>query len=754
MQERIIKYRIVIVVASVVITLLSLLMFPKLEVNTNLDDSIPETIENRVYLKKLDSIFGGSEMILIMLHSEDVVNASTLGRLKSIADDLCQIEGIDRCVSPFDAKEFSYENGIMLMETLLDEIPDDNSDYESVKSRIAANTMASRFFSEDFTLVSLILSKNLQTPDTIIEAIKEVVAEHPGREEVLIGGLPYIRYSISGNIRKDLILLVPLALLLMVFMLYFSFREWLGVFLPFLIVVMSIILSFGVMAILGWKISLISILLPIMLIAIANDYGIHLIARYQELSRGDESLSMKQICKQIFHDLKRPIIITGLTTIGGVLGLLSHSLKPAAQLGVVTGLGIGFAMVLSLWLLPALLSFFKPKVPSAKTRPNRVALADRWLRRISKWVTLHPVRIVILAAIIGVIGFLGIFFIEVDTNIEGYFTGKSDVGRSTDLINSKLGGSQYISVLFNGDVFLPEVLQRMEQYEKKIAEDPAVGHVSSPVTLLKELSKGFYNPGEKGYNQLPATAEEAYQLLEVFTMGGNEDAVEQFIDYNYEYARILISLKDGSNSTGKNLQKKLNKLMQNDPNVEFIAGTCLTKIELADMVVKGQIKSLVYALIVVFILLSIVFSSPKAGILSSSPLTIAILVLFGLMGILGIKLDITTALLSSIMIGVGIDYTIHFLWRFKIERARGLNHKEAAHITLCTAGRGIFFNAISVMVGFFALALSGFAPMRFFGILVLISIATCLICALLLVPSIVILMKPRFLEKNKQKLLP
>jgi hydrophobe/amphiphile efflux-3 (HAE3) family protein len=749
MQERIIRFRILIIAASVIITILALLLLPRLEVNPSLDEYVPEHIENRVFLKKLDSIFGGSEMILVMLHSEDVVKASTLERLKSMADDLCQIEGIDRCITPFDATEISYEDGFMLMEPLLEEISDAD-DYESLKERIGGNTMAGRFFSDDFTLVSLILSKNLQTPDTIIEVIQEVIAGHPGSEEVLIGGLPFIRYSISGNIKSDLILLVPLGLVLMVLMLYFSFREWQGVFLPFIVVVMSVIMSFGVMALLGWQISLISILLPIMLIAIANNYGIHLIARYQELARSGASLSMKQICKQIYIDLWRPILITALTTIGGVLGLLSHTLVPAAQLGVLTAIGIGFALILSIWLLPALLSFFKLPEPSSKKKPARMALADRWLNRFSGWVTLYPKRIVILAISIGALGLIGIFFIEVDTNIEGYFTGKSEVRRSSDLINDKFGGSQFISILFSGDVLQPDLLHRMEKYEKEIAEDPAVGNVSSPVILLKELSKGFYNPGEDGYYQIPASAGEAYQFIEVFSMGGNADAVEQFIDYNYEYSRILVSLKDGSNSTGKHIQKKLKQITKGDPNVEFIAGTSLTKIELADMVVRGQIKSLIYAMVVVFILLSLVFRSLKAGVLSSSPLSVAILVLFGIMGILGINLDIATALLSSIMIGVGIDYTIHFLWRFKIERGRGLDHKEAARVTLSTAGRGIVVNAVSVILGFIPLSLSNFVPMRFFSALVVISIFTCLISALLLVPAIVILTKPRFLEQNNK----
>jgi predicted RND superfamily exporter protein len=231
-------------------------------------------------------------------------------------------------------------------------------------------------------------------------------------------------------------------------------------------------------------------------------------------------------------------------------------------------------------------------------------------------------------------------------------------------------------------------------------------------------------------------------------MAGNENTVEQFLDYNYENSRMLISLKDGSNNESKRLLKKMQEMTEDDPDVAFIAGTSLTKIELADMVVRGQVKSLMLAMVVIFLLITIIFKSLRAGLLSVLPLTIAILILFGMMGFLGITLDIATALISSIMIGVGIDYTIHFLWRFKQEHLKGSDHNEAAYIALTTTGRGIIINAISVIIGFLALTLSNFEPLRFFGGLVVLSITTCLICALVLIPAIVILVKPKFLEKN------
>ena len=748
MNYWLIKYRLPIVVFFTGITLLALLLMPRLEVNPDLDSYVPEHIDNQKYIKQLDSIFGGSEMVLVMLQAEDVINHSTLGRLNVLGQELQELQGIERCITPFDAQDISTQEGFIVMEPLLEPLPESPSEYDALKAKIRENSMASPFFScDDFSVASLILIKDSEiSDDLLIQQIDSVIIMHPGSEEVLLGGLPYVRYSINENINKDLAILLPVALVLMVLMLFAAFREWKGVILPFVVVVMSMILSFGVMALLGWQISLISVLLPIMLIAIANDYGIHMIARYQELAQKDESLSMIQICKRIYKDLRRPIIVTALTTIGGILGLLTHTMVPAAQLGVLAAIGIGFALMLSIWFLPALLSYFKPYRKAPHARKRRVASADRWLQRISKLVTTYPRQVVIVAAIMGMLGAAGILFIKVDTNIEGYFLGKSKVSRGIDVINNKMGGSQFISILFTGDVLSPEILTRMEGYEQVLLEDPAVGSVSSPVTLVKELSKGFYAVDEPGYGQIPSTVNEVYQSIEIFSMGGNEDALEQLIDYNYKNSRLLISLKDGSNNEGKRLYKKMKELTEDDPDVKFIAGPSLSKIELADMVVSGQIKSLILAMVVIFVLLSLIFKSLNAGVLSVLPLSVAILVLFGLMGFFGITLDIATALISSIMIGVGIDYTIHFLWRFKEERSKGVDHREAAYITLITTGRGIIINALSVIIGFLALTLSNFEPLRFFGGLVVISITTCLICALVLIPSIVILIKPRFLE--------
>lgn len=747
MNTWIVKYRLLIIISTLCLTVGALSLFPRIEVNPDLDKYIPEHIENKKYLVELDSVFGGNEMILVLFKADDVFNPSSLERIKAISQELKSLEGIQSSFSVFNAQHIRTEDGFMIMEPLIENIPHSQGELELLKTRVESNKMASRFFVDDYSLASIILMKAPACSDNlVIEDIQNVISNSPGSEEVILGGMPYVRYSISGNINKDLKLLLPMAMLLMIFMLYFSFKEWKGVFLPFTIVVISMVLSFGVMALLSWKMSLITILLPIMLIAIANDYGIHMMAHYQELARLDQGYSMSDICLKIYRDLKRPIVITSLTTIAGILGLLTHTMIPAAQLGVLAAIGIAFALFLSIWFLPAVLSYFKPV--SKDNHKVMLLSPDRILQRFSSSVVRYPKRVVLISLIVSLLGVVGLSFIRVDTNVENYFLGNSDISRSIKLINNKFGGTQYLSIYIEGDVLDPALLRRMESYESQLLEDENIGSLSSPVVLFKELSKGFYNSDEEQYGQLPATADEAYQMIEMYSMSGDEEAIYQFLDYNYQTARILVSLKNASNSDVKRVLEKIESITSNDELVKYIAGQALTPMQLAEMVIDGQIKSLLFAISVVFILLSIIFRSVSAGVLSAVPLALSILVMFGLMGFLGIALDIATALLSSIMIGVGIDYTIHFIWRFKKELTATKSYPQAVEKTLMSTGRGIIFNGLSVIIGFLALTFSNFAPLRFFGGLVVVSISTCLLSALVLIPAIIVLLKPRFLNKR------
>ena len=269
------------------------------------------------------------------------------------------------------------------------------------------------------------------------------------------------------------------------------------------------------------------------------------------------------------------------------------------------------------------------------------------------------------------------------------------------------------------------------------------------------MSRAICHRSETGYDQIPQSRDAVAQYLELYSMSSDPEDFEKMVDFSYKTAQITAQIKSESTGVIKKVVKRIEKKIDHDPIFTMVGGFAPVYSQLVDEVIKGQIISLFLSIVVVAGLVMILFRSLGAGIISIIPLGISLVLLFGLMGYVGIELNFATALLSSIMVGVGIDYTIHFLWRYREERSRGLNTVTAIQLTYRTVGRGIVFNALSVIVGFVILMFSSFPPIRFFGFLIVLSISTCLVGALVLLPSICIVFKPKFLEpplinKNNQ----
>jgi len=255
------------------------------------------------------------------------------------------------------------------------------------------------------------------------------------------------------------------------------------------------------------------------------------------------------------------------------------------------------------------------------------------------------------------------------------------------------------------------------------------------------------------YDKIPDDRNAVAQYFELYSMSGDPDDFEKMVDFPYEHALLTARLNTASTKKMDHVINRVKQKTVNDPDVSLVGGFGSILSELAHKVVDGQLLSLGLAIVVVGILLMVLFRSVVAGLISAIPLGVSVTTLFGLMGIFRIELNVATAMLSSIMIGVGVDYTIHYLWRNREERQNGLDPQAAAKKTLATTGRGIVFNAMSVMVGFVVLLTSSFIPVRFFGFLVIVSISSCLMGALILIPALCIVIKPKFLEPKLSRMI-
>ncbi len=741
----IIKYRWWIIGASLLITLVFALQIPRARIDPNLDHYIPKTMQSRVNTEKIEEIFGGNDMLMVVLGTKDVLADSTLRRLKKISGGINHVRGIGKVLSLFDSKDIRSEQGAMIVDPAIKKIPRTKKEREQLRETLKNNELVYKtVVSRDFDLAGIIMILNENTDqDSVMTEVNNILKNNPGPEQVYFGGLPYMNNIISGELSRDMMLLMPAGLLIMLVMLYFFFKQKRGVILPFAVVIMAILFSMGIMPLVGWKMSVITLLLPIILIAVGNDYGIHLVARYQEMvkAKGDKA-HPEYLSVSIFNSLKKPIFLAGITTLAGILSLLSHRMIPARQLGILAGAGIVFALALSLFFIPAILSLLKQTTIRKNILNNGKDRLGQFLVRLGQFVTNKPKQILAVSLMFTVVIGLGLLFLKVDTNIERFFPKHHPVREGAEIINKNFGGTQSIAILVEGDIKDPELLKKMDHYEMVLKSIPGVGSVASITDVVKEISKAMNDKRDPWYDTIPGSRNAVAQYFELYSMSGDPDDFDQLVDFDYQHAQILVTLNNVSNQSVKKVIKKAKEITKGDPDVKLVGGYAYVTSELADLVVKGQLISLIVAIFVIGLLVVLIFRSPAAGLISTIPLSLAVVILFGLMGWLGIRLDIATALLSSMMIGIGVDYTIHFLWRFREEKQKGLNSRSAIRKTLRTTGRGILFNALSVIIGFSVLLISSFPPIRFFGFLVIISITACLAGAFIIIPSILMIREP------------
>ncbi|MCK5816831.1 MAG: RND family transporter [Candidatus Marinimicrobia bacterium] len=752
-ENFIIKYRLAIIIIFPLLTLAFVFGLMNLEIEPNMNNMLPKTLPSRVQTNHIETIFGSNNLVIIVLETDDVLNPLTLKRVKDLTRAFQRLGDIERVTSLYTLKQIKNENGSMIVDPAVPRIPASQEIREQLRKNLRNNTLVNgTVVSEDFTKIAIILTPQKNTNENeVVREIETILHEINGNEKIYKGGLPIVNTTIIKDIAKDIVYLLPIGFLLMIGMLYFAFRQLRGILLPLGTVLMAIILSFGLMPLLGWKIAIVTILMPVMLIAVANDYGIHMIAKYNELLEIHPDWTKKELVQKTFNSLKYPILITGITTIMGTFGLLMHIIVHAQQLGILTSIGIVWAVALSLLFIPAFLSYLPKKTAKKKFRNGKQQkrFLDRLLPSLSHFIISHPKKIVIGSFILSLILSLGMLNLKIDGNVENFFKDKHSIKVSSKLINEHFGGAQTLSILFEGDIKDPILLNRMENYENILLENPYIGKVTSVVNAIKEISKGLYDTNDPLYNRIPDTREAVAQYMELYYMNGDPDDFEQLIDFNYEKAQMIIRINKVDGFIIKKVVKQIKTLTADDPNVTMLGGEALITSDMNLSIVNGQVKSLILAIIAIMIILMFVFRSFPAGIFASLPLLFAEGILFGLMGYFGIRLDSATALLSSVMIGVGVDYTIHFLWRYREEYHHSNSAQEGVRKALLGSGKGIIFNAWSVIVGFAALIFSSFLPIQYFGFLVIISISVCLIAALVLVPAMCLVFKPKFLEPKE-----
>lgn len=750
-----IRYRVSIIILFLIATIFMGIRIPKLEFDPNIKSMLPNKIDARLRLNRIEDIFGGTEFIQIGIIDDDIIKPSTLKRILKITQSLEEISDIEKVMSITNINNISGIDGDLVVEKLIKDIPESEQDSLKIKENIKDNEIIyGSLISKDFkgTVILAFITQGVDDA-ILLKKIINILELTPGNEEIHLGGLPIIRGELANHMKDDIRKFIPLGISIMLIFLLFCFKELRGILLPFLIVIMSIIFAMGTIQILGWKIQLVTVILPVILIAIANDYGIHLLARYQyEVKKIPLNILKKtnknDIIVNVVSSLGGPVTAAGLTTVAGFLTLFTHIVTPAKQLGVLSAIGISYSILGSLFLIPALLSVLPLSNYSEKRRKH--TLIDHLLQYLGTIVTLYPKRVVLLSLLIIFLLIPGFLFLKIDTDPLSFFNPDSQVVKSNDILTKYFGGSTNISLIATGDIMEPDVMHEINKIDNDLKNRDNIGQVTSIAQVLKQMNYVLNNNDPK-YKKIPNSREAIAQYFLLYSFSGDPEDLEKMIDFEYENSMILARLSNPTTQILKDEFSYIKKTYGSDPDssIKLIGGFGEILLVLSYALFKGQIISLLISLFVVGSIISFLFKTAKAGVTSIIPITLAIIILYSLMGYLGIKISTVTSMISSLMIGVGVDYTIHFLWHYKTNLNNGLNCSDAVLLCLNTSGKGIIFNAFSVIIGFLALLISNFLPVRFFGFLILTIIFSCLIGALIFLPALCIWLKPNWLNREK-----
>jgi len=750
--ELVVRFRWLVIVAFVVAAAVMGSRLKDAVVDSEIKSQLPTDMASRINMDRIEALFGGADMMMVIIEAEDVLATRTLNRVKALSRGIERMKEkeVERVLSLFTLKDIRAEAGEMIVDPAVKRVPDNDKQRRKLRQTLIANELVyGNVVSRDFTATAIVLFRKVDVvDDDLIASIEKVVEETPGPERVVFGGMPYVRTLIGQDIQHDLRTFLPLGLGIALLFLLVVFRQVRGVLLPFGVVVMSIAVGMGLIPLLGWKIQMVTVILPVILIAVANDYGIHLMAAYQEHNQPGSGLDKQGLAKVVAASLGKPIMATGVTTMAGMMCLMAHIIVPAEQLGILASVAIGFALAASLMFIPAVLAI----LPIAKPVPAaRDPEKGRWLERnlyfMARGVTRHPLGVAVVATVIAAVVAVGILRLEVNTNPVDYYGEGAPIPVSTDLMNRHFGGANTIAVVAEGDIKDPQVMGRIDRLEEAFDALPLVGETTTISKLVRKMNRVMHddNPDE---DRIPDSREAIAQYFLLYSMSGDPEDFDRMVDFPYEHALVTARIKTMSSGEIEDLVEFTNDWVEREGEGTFttVGGFAAILSELVDAVVNGQVISLSLSIVFVAVMVGFLFRSLAAAAMCVIPLGLSMVLLFGLMGYLGIELNIPTAMLSSMMIGVGVDYTIHFLWRYRIERRRGQEPNAAVLTTLTTTGRGIVFNALSVIVGFSAMFASAFMPVKFFGFLVVVSIGTCLVGALVLLPALSLLIKPRFLE--------
>ena len=769
------KYPKTVIIILLLFTAAAISQMPNLKAETNLEAMFPDEHPVIKYNDLVEEWFEVKDSIVIGVFNEGaegIYNRESLGIIKKVTDDLRDMEGIQNRKKSDIVSLASMDNVIgtdlgMEVVPFYSDIPQTDEDLKSLKKSVEDNEMVwGSIVSEDGK--GAIIMAMLEHDDEQVKMYHKVKdyldGLDKGNTKVIIAGRPVIEGVFAATMQRDMPNLMRIAILIILAVLFFTFHTLRGVFLPIVLVIITIIWTFGTMAALGIPIYTVMTMMPVILLAVGCADSIHILSKYYDEVIHNPDRSRVELVAETMEELSAPVLMTSVTTIAGFLSLLSSELMPMRYFGIVVAAGIFYALILSLTFLPAMLSLLRIKVSSRKKKLyeehgsfTHVDYAGRALNLLANTINKRPFLMYIVTFVFILIGGIGLARLNVSASLVGQFKADHPVRDADRLLNSHFGGTNTLNIVVEGKedeaMKEPAILNGMDKLQAFMEEDPDLGSSISIAEYLKRMNR-VLNENRKEMFKVPETRDLAAQYLFLYSMSGDPTDFNSVVDYNYRKANMRFQVKTDESTTVKRILDRadegIEQFFDKDSVTLNKAGTVTISDAFVTMIVSGQLWSIAISILLIFILTAFEFRSALAGIYCIIPITVSAFFNFGFMGLIGIPLDVSTALTASMAIGIGVDYAIHMVNKYRIEARDGKSPHEVTKATLLTSGRAIWYNALVVALGFLVLLSANLVPQQKLGMMVSLTMMTCFGGAAMFIPTLLNHFKPDFVYNQKK----
>jgi len=535
--EYIIRFRKIIIILTITITIFFSFGLKRLAINSDITKYLKPKDPAAKLFNRIGKEYGGNLITMVGISSDNIISYPTLNFIKDLTQSYSEVEGISSVISLLNILDIKETEFGLEVGKLIDKnnIPESTSELKVLKAYILSkDTYKGKVISKDgnTTLIICRLNPDFNRIDTA-KSVKEITEKSKGTYNVYYSGYPFQMVEMNSFLKKDLLTLIPLVVLVIILVLYFSFRTLRGVILPLTVVVISTIWAMGLMGYTNTPLSIVSNIVPVILLAVGTAYGIHFLSRYHE-EVGIEEDSKIQVIKNTLIHVGVPIFLTGITTITGFLSFSGVYITAITDFGRFTAFGVFIAMVLSLSFLPAVLSCLKVKNRGAFNNNNH--FYKRFMDKIAGLVLKNKKLIIILGFIIVILSVLIIPHIRTESQITNYFPKKSLIRKADVVIKRDFGGSTPIQIAVKGNIKDPLVLKKMIRLEKYMEQLPFVSNTQSLADLICQM-----NDVMNKRNTIPETKKEVANLL--FLLEG-EDILDQLV--NKQWSEGIIQATFGT----------------------------------------------------------------------------------------------------------------------------------------------------------------------------------------------------------------